>query len=150
MGINLSPTKLIYGKFRHAYFKFDLSSIDTERYNIDGMKMMFSFRKSNAPNELVFTESESTLRNTSAEWTVNNVTYNNRPYDIAGSPVVTRKVTSTGEENLSIDLSAIFQNALRNGGKVVSIHLTTTKVDDSTVSASELYSSRNTTYPDHP
>ena len=65
---------------RHAYFKFDLSSIETDRYDIDEMKMMLSFRKSHAPNELVFTESESTLRNTSTEWTVTNVTYNNRPY----------------------------------------------------------------------
>ena len=89
----------------------------TDRYDINEMKMMLSFRKSNAPNELVFTESESTLRNTSTEWTVTNVTYNNRPYDIAGSPVVTRNVTSTGEENLSIDLSTIFQNALRQWKK---------------------------------
>ena len=147
LGTSLSPTKLIYGKFRHAYFKFDLSSIDKDRYNIDQMKMILSFRKSHAPNELVFTESESTLRNTSTQWTVTNVTYNNRPYDIAETPIITRNVTSTGEENLSIDLSTIFQNALNNGRKVVSIHLTTTKVDDSTVSASELYSSRNTTYP---
>ena len=145
LGINLSPTKLIYGKFRHAYFKFDLSSIDTDRYNIDEMKMMLSFRKSMRQMSWYLRKANRPCV-TRHEWTINNVTYNTRPNDIAGSPVVTRKVTSTGEENLSIDLSTIFQNALSNGRKVVSIHLTTTQVDDSTVSASELYSSRNTTY----
>ncbi|UJF34849.1 S-layer homology domain-containing protein [Paenibacillus hexagrammi] len=147
LGTSLSATKLIYGKMRHTYFKFDLSSIDTERYDVGEMNMMLSFRKSHSPNELVFTESESTLRDTSTDWTVTNVTYNNRPYDIVGSPVVTQEVTSNGEENLTVDLSTIFQHALSQGRKVVSIHLTTTKVNDSTVGASELYSSRNTTYP---
>ncbi|MBD0382881.1 alginate lyase family protein [Paenibacillus sp. WST5] len=148
MGTSLSATKLIYGKSRHAYLKFDLSSIDTDRYDIDEMNMTLSFRKSHAPNELVFTESESTLRGTSTEWTVTNVTYNNRPIEIAGSPIVTKNVVSNGEENLTVDLSTIFRNALSNGRKVVSIHLTTAKVNDSTVNASEMYSSRNTSgYP---
>ncbi|MGG1519690.1 S-layer homology domain-containing protein [Paenibacillus oryzisoli] len=148
-GNNTNPTatKLIYGKSRHTYFKFDLSSIDTTRYAIGDMSMTLSFRKSHAANELIFTESESVLRGTSTEWTVTNVTYNNRPYDIAGTPSVSKNVTSTSEENLSIDLSTIFQNALNQGRKVVTIHLTTAKVDDGTVSASELYSSRNTAYP---
>ncbi|KRE46161.1 OmpL47-type beta-barrel domain-containing protein [Paenibacillus sp. Soil522] len=144
LGINLIANKLIYGKFRHTYLKFDLSSIETNRYNIDEMKMILSFRKTHAPNELVFTESEPTLRNSGAEWTVNNLTYNARPNDIAESPVVTRNVTSTGEENLSIDLSTIFRFALSNGRKVVSIHLTTTRVNENAVAASEMYSSRNT------
>jgi len=144
LGTSLSATKLIYGKSRHAYLKFDLSSIDTSKYDIDDMNMTLSFRKSHAPNELVFTESESTLRDTSTEWTVTNVTYNNRPYDIVGSPIVTKDVISNGEENFTVDLSPIFQNALNNGRKVISIHLTTEKVDDSTIGASELYSSRNT------
>ncbi|MGG1555351.1 S-layer homology domain-containing protein [Paenibacillus ferrarius] len=144
---NPTATKLIYGKSRHTYFKFDLSSIDTTRYAIGDMSMTLSFRKSHAANELIFTESESVLRGTSTEWTVTNVTYNNRPNEIAGTPSVSKNVTSTGEENLSIDLSTIFQNALNQGRKVVTIHLTTAKVDDGTVSASELYSSRNTTYP---
>lgn len=144
LGTSLSAAKLIYGKSRHAYLKFDLSSIDTGRYNPNEMTMELSFRKSHAPNELVFTESESVLRETDHEWTVTNVTYNTRPYDIAGSPAVTRAVTSASEENLTVDLSPIFQNALNNGRKVVSIHLTTAKADDNTVSASELFSSRNT------
>lgn len=144
LGTSLSAAKLIYGKSRHAYLKFDLSSIDTDRYDTGEMTMQLSFRKSHAPNELVFTESESVLRNTDKEWTVTNVTYNTRPYDIAGSPAVTRAVSSTSEENLTLDLSTIFQNALNNGRKVVSIHLTTAKAEDNTVSASELFSSRNT------
>ncbi|KRF10045.1 hypothetical protein ASG89_00400 [Paenibacillus sp. Soil766] len=143
LGTSLNATKLIYGKSRHVYVKFDLSSIDTNRYKIGEMNMMLSFRKSHAPNELVFTESESTLRGTSTDWTVTNVTYNNRPYEIAGSPSVSKIATSNGEENFSVDVSSIIQNALTNGRKVVSIHLATAKVDDSTVSASELYSSRN-------
>ncbi|WP_284646658.1 S-layer homology domain-containing protein [Paenibacillus silviterrae] len=147
LGTTLNAAKLIYGKSRHAYFKFDLSSIDTNRYDISEMSVILSFRKSHAPNELVFTESESTLRDTGTQWTVTNVTYNNRPYDIAGSPIVTHNVTSNGEENLSVNLSPIFQNALSNGRKVISIRLTTAKVNDSTVNASELYSSRNTAYP---
>ncbi|WP_208607740.1 S-layer homology domain-containing protein [Paenibacillus pectinilyticus] len=89
-----------------------------------------SFRKSHAPNELVFTEAESTLRSDSTQWTVTNVTYNNRLNEVVGSPIVTKIVTSTGEENLSVDLSTIFRSALSNGRKVISIHLTTAKVDD--------------------
>lgn len=144
LGITLNANKLIYGKLRHVYLKFDLSSIDPDLYKIDEMKMVLNFRKSHSPNELVFTESESTLRDSNTEWTVNNLTYNNRPNDVADSPVVTQKVTSTGEENLSIDVSTLFQSALHSGRKVVSIHLTTAQVNDSTVSASELYASRNT------
>ncbi|MBD2869123.1 fibronectin type III domain-containing protein [Paenibacillus arenilitoris] len=144
LGIALNANKLIYGKFRHTYLKFDLSSIDTEKYNVDEMQVILSFRKTHAANELVFTESEPTLRSSGLAWTVNNLTYNTRPNDIAGSPVVTQNVTSNGEQNLSVDLSTIFRSALNNGRKVVSIHLTTTKVDDSAVSASEMYSSRNT------
>lgn len=148
LGISLNANKLIYGKLRHVYLKFDLSAIDTERYAIDEMNMVLNFRKSHAPNELVFTESESILRDAGDEWTVNNLTYNNRPYDIAETPVVTQNVTSTGEENLSVDLSAIFRNALHNGRTTISIHLTTTRVDDSTVSASEMFASRNASgYP---
>src|SRR4051812_44316011 len=52
LGISLSSNKLFYGKFRHTYLKFDLSSIDTERFDIDQMKMKLSFRKSHAPNKL--------------------------------------------------------------------------------------------------
>ncbi|MBB3113124.1 hypothetical protein FHS18_005227 [Paenibacillus phyllosphaerae] len=144
VGIALNANKLIYGKFRHVYLKFDLGAIDTERYPIDGMKVMLNFRKTHAPNELVFTESESALRDSGEDWTVNNLTYNNRPQDIAESPVVTQNVTSTGEENLSVDLSAIFRSALSNGRTTVTVHLTTTRVDDSAVSASEMYASRNT------
>lgn len=141
--VTSNANKLIYGKSRHVYVRFDLSSIDTERYDIDDMDMILSFRKSHAPNELEFTESESFLRESETEWTVNNVTFNNRPNDIVGSPVVTRNISSSGEENVTVDLSTIFQSALSNGRKVVSIHLTTTSVDDSTIGASEMYSSRN-------
>lgn len=144
LGINLSANKLIYGKFRHTYLKFDLSSIDTEKYSINEMQMILNFRKTHAANELVFTESESTLQGSNLEWTINNLTYNTRPNDIPGSPVVIQNVTSTGEQNLSIDLSTIFRFALSNGRNVVSIHLTTTRVNDGAVSASEMYSSRNT------
>ncbi|WP_249897427.1 DNRLRE domain-containing protein [Paenibacillus sp. PK3_47] len=144
LGTSLNIAKLIFGKSRHAYLKFDLSSIDTSKYDIEEMSMTLSFRKSHSPNELIFTESESVLRDTGAEWTVTNVTYNNRPLEMPGSPVVTRQVLSGGEENLNVDLSPIFRNALRNGRKTVTLHLTTAKVEDSTVSASELYSSRNT------
>ncbi|WP_335563272.1 DNRLRE domain-containing protein [Neobacillus vireti] len=145
LGITLNSNKLIYGKSRHTYLKFDLSSIDTERYKIDEMQMKLSFRKTHAPNKLIFTESEATLRDSSEEWSINNLTYNNRPNDEAGSPVVTQNVTSNGEETLSIDLSSIFQFALKNGRKVVSIYLTTADVNDGTIAASEMYSSRNTT-----
>lgn len=144
LGTSLSAAKLIYGKSRHAYLKFDLSSIDTSRYQIGDMNMTLSFRKSHAPNELIFTESESTLHGTSTEWTVTNVTYTTRPYDMPGSPSVSKVSTINGEENFTVDLSTIFQHALTNGRKQVSIHLTTAKVDDSTVGASELYSTRNT------
>lgn len=144
LGIELNANKLIYGKSRHVYLKFDLSAIDTERYDLNEMSMLLSFRKSHAPNELVFTESESTLRDSYEAWTVNNLTYNNRPNDIAGSPSASYKVTSNGEENLSIDLSEIFRSALSSGRKVISVHLTTASVDDSTISASEMYASRNT------
>ncbi|THF73613.1 S-layer homology domain-containing protein [Cohnella fermenti] len=143
-GIALNSKKLIYGKLRHAYLKFDLSTIDTSRYAIDEMTMTLTFRKSHAPNELVFTESESTLSGSSDAWTEDNLTYNNRPNDIAGSPTATLNATSNGEESLSVDLSTIVRNALSNGRSIVSIHLTTAQVDDSTVAASELYSSRNT------
>lgn len=142
--VNSNANKLIYGKHRHVYLQFDLSSIDTQYYAIEEMQMNLNFRKSHAPNELIFTESESTLRNSTEPWTVTNVTYNNRPYDMAGSPVVTKNVVSTGEENLSVDVSSIFQSALSSGRKTVSIHLTTASVNDNTVNASEMYSSRNT------
>ncbi|WNS40748.1 S-layer homology domain-containing protein [Paenibacillus sp. MMS20-IR301] len=148
VGTSLNAAKLIYGKSRHVYLKFDLSAVDTSRYDIDGMNMTLSFRKSHSPNELIFTEAEPTLRDSGTEWTVTNVTYNNRPYEMAGAPMVTYNITSSGEQNADIDLSPIVRNALHSGRQSVSIHLTTAKVEDSTVSASELYSSRNTSgYP---
>lgn len=144
VGVTLNANKLIYGKSRHAYLKFDLSSIDTDRYTIDEMNMTLNFRKSHAANELVFNESVSKLSNSDTEWTVTNLTYSNRPNDIVDSPIVKYNVASTGEENLSVDLTPIFQFALSNGRKVITIHLTTAGVNDSAINASEMYSSRNT------
>ncbi|CZQ99237.1 OmpL47-type beta-barrel domain-containing protein [Trichococcus collinsii] len=143
VGINLNSNKLIYGKNRHTYLKFDLTSIDTQYYDINQIKVELTFRKSHAPNDLIFTESDSTLMNSVEEWTASNLTYNNRPNDVAESPLVTQNVTSNGEETITVDLSPVFQFAFRNDRKVVTIHISTDKVNDGTVAASEMYSSRN-------
>lgn len=143
VGINLNSNKLIYGKNRHTYLKFDLTSIDTQYYDISQIKVELTFRKTHAPNELIFTESDSNILNSAEEWTASNLTYNNRPNDVADSPVVTQNVTSNGEETITVDLSPVFQFAFRNDRKVVSIHISTDKVNDGTIAASEMYSSRN-------
>ncbi|MDR1641227.1 MAG: putative Ig domain-containing protein [Clostridiales bacterium] len=138
----MNGVKLIFGKGRHTYFKFDLSRArDTEL-----LSAVLHYVKSHGANTLIFTECESTLQDGATPWSYSNLTYNNRPVDIAGSPTITVvDSNSSGDRPRETDLAEIFNYALANGRTTISIHLTTEAVDDTAVAASEIYSSRHTT-----
>ncbi len=115
---------------RHGYLRFDLTGLDTVGYDIDDMEFNLWYRKSHDPMTLTFTECENMLSSDgSVKWTSDNITYNSRPDDIADSPTASLTITGSGEGTVngnfhgSVDLSAIFKNALKAGRKEVCLHV---------------------------
>lgn len=143
--------KVMVGKGRHGYLRFDLSALDTSLYNIDEMTMELAFRKSHDPNTLTFVESESVWSTDSGvKWTSGNITYNNRPNDIADSPTAQITFASAGEgsvpagqPNASLDVTDLFRNALKAGRKEVSLHVYTDSSENTAAgSVTQLYIDR--------
>jgi hypothetical protein len=143
--------KMMVGKGRHGYLRFDLSSFDTSLYNIDEMTMELAFRKSHDPNTLTFVESESVWSTDSGvKWTSGNITYNNRPNDIAGSPTAQITFASAGEGNVpagqpnaTVDVTDLFRNALKAGRTEINLHIYTDSSENTAAgSVTQLYIDR--------
>lgn len=141
--INEKPHTLILGKGRHAYIRFNLSSI-----NVDEIEnIILNVTKKNSANNIIVKQcSEYLNSDESVEWDENNITYNNRPADLDDSPIFYQEVKS-GEFNLKLDLTELLLDAKSDGKDIISIHIYTESVDDSTVAASEFYSTRSDKIP---
>ena len=131
---------LIVGKGRHAYIRFDLSSIDKD--NVEMISLEGS--KKNGANTFIICQSNEFLVDGITKWDENNLTYNKRPSDISDSPVKQYEVAN-GNKNLSLDITELLLDAINDGKSVITLHITTDKVDDGITAASEIFSSRSTT-----
>lgn len=140
---NAAPTKLTVGKLRHAYIKFDLSSINIS--NVQSIVLNATKTSSTSINTLVYNECSDYLRDktTQAEtttlWTKNNITYNTRPLDLAGATQYNLELTS-GTSKLSVNLMKMFTSAVNRGKTSVTVHFTTTSVDNTSIGATDIYS----------
>lgn len=141
--INQKSDTLIIGKGRHAYMRFDLSTI-----NVDEIEnISLNVTKKNGANNIVLRQCDEYLNNNeSLKWDENNITYNNRPDDLEDSPTFYQEVKS-GEFNLKLDLTELLLDAKYDGKDIISIHIYTESVDDSAVPASEFYSTRSNKIP---
>lgn len=117
--INEKPHTLILGKGRHAYIRFNLSSI-----NVDEIEnIILNVTKKNSANNIIVKQcSEYLNSDESVEWDENNITYNNRPADLDDSPIFYQEVKS-GEFNLKLDLTELLLDAKSDGKDIISIHI---------------------------
>lgn len=136
-------TTLIFGKHRHFYIRFDLSKIDAET---ESAIFKGTYNKGTRKT-VVIAESGEYLRadeetESTEKWTTNNITYNNRPFDVEGGLSMQQEWPSS-QTNLEIDLTDFLKAKKAEGAETACIHVTTTTVDDDSVSAVEIYSSRS-------
>ncbi|OOM82263.1 autolysin [Clostridium puniceum] len=140
---NAVPTKLTVGKLRHAYIKFDLSSINIE--NVESIVLSATKTSGASVNTLSYNECSDYLRDkttqteTTTLWTKNNITYNTRPLDLVGATQYNLEITN-GTSKLSVDLMKLFTSAADRGKTSVTVHFTTTSVDNTSVGATDIYS----------
>lgn len=137
-------TTLIAGKGRHIYMRFDLSGVNPE--TVKQMVLKAVKAKGNS-NQFVLTRCSEYLRSGDSDsnevWTRDNITYNNRPLDEEGTPVVTQYVSG----NLEIDVTELLLGARKEGKGTVSLHITTDKVDDGVTAATEFHTGKTANPP---
>lgn len=133
---------LIVGKGRHAYIRIDLSKIDKSMVEV----ISFEGKKKNNSNTFIISQCSEFLNDGKTIWNNENITYNNRPEDLSDSPIKEYRIAN-GEQSFSLDVKDLLLDALNDGKNVITLHITTNKVDDGTIAASEIYSSRTLTPP---
>lgn len=141
-------SNLIVGKQRHSYMKFNLSSIENDIKNDAIEKIVLKLNKRNGSNTLIYNECENYLRDkntgesTEEEWSYDSITYNTRPKDLTN--VITYEASMPyGNQAILVDLTQLFKTAINLGRTEISVHFTTSAVDDTSISASDIYSSRD-------
>lgn len=141
-----NPNTLIIGKGRHAYIRLSVSNWDSQ----NAEKVVLNFNKKNNKNTMIIKQCSEFLREGESDsqevWTQANITYNNRPLDLEGSWELEQEIPN-GEARISVDLTDLLKQAKQEGKETVSLHITTAAVEDSTVSASELFSTRSEKKP---
>ena len=140
-----TSNNLIIGKGRHVYLRLNIADIDVTE--IENITLQSSYLKGNTKNTFVITECSEFLRadensDSTTLWDVTNITYNNRPRDLADTLTLEQMGNVT-----EIDLTEMIKNALSKGQETISLHITTKDVDNDSVSATEIYSSRSETGP---
>lgn len=140
-----TSNNLIIGKGRHVYLRLNIADIDVTK--IENITLQSSYLKGNTKNTFVITECSEFLRadensDSTTLWDVTNITYNNRPRDLADTLTLEQMGNVT-----EIDLTEMIKNALSKGQETISLHITTKDVDNDSVSATEIYSSRSETGP---
>lgn len=134
---------LVFGKYRHLYFRFDLSDISA-----DADKIVFRGTYNKGTRKpVVVTETSEYLRasdsaDSTTKWKTDNITYNNRPIDKEKS-IYEALEWPNSQTNLEIDLTEFVKTKIGEGAKTACVHITTTTVDQDNVAAVEVYSSRN-------
>ncbi|HIY58360.1 MAG TPA: alginate lyase family protein [Candidatus Tetragenococcus pullicola] len=142
--IESNDNKIIVGKGRHAFYKLNLKELSSDSLD----KVTLNLAKSHAANTLVYNEASNFLRSDDGkegdeEWTADNITFNKRPINLDNSKKYTHALDKSGEYDISLDVSEIVKKAINENRNVITIHITTEEVEDSTVSATEFYSSRS-------
>jgi len=128
---------------RLGFIRFDLSEIDISKYDVDNMNFTFTTRKSHDANTIAFSEAENVLRSDeTTAWNSHNLTFNNRPENIPGSPTDTITWVN-GEFDTVIDLTSVFRNALNEGRTEVTLNISTM---ETVVTTSQFLSARR--HPD--
>ncbi|TQJ34683.1 CBM96 family carbohydrate-binding protein [Arthrobacter sp. SLBN-122] len=138
-----TASNLVVGKGGHAYFRFDISQIDVSTLQSVVLNMT---KYNNAANLVAVRSSEyltSAGKPTGTTWTESNITWNNRPLDVQGSPVASATAPQ-GNAAVPIDITELVKAAKTAKSDVLSIDLTTTAVDDQTVAGTDIYSTRAT------
>lgn len=133
---------LVVGYTCHAYMRFDLTGI-----NVDNVKQVnLNLTKYNNGSTIVINKSSEYLRDGSVDsvtkWSESNLTFNNRPLDVEGYPTVSQQV-QYGEVKAQFDLTDILLQSKKAGENEVSIHITTTTVNDTSISGTDIYSTRS-------
>lgn len=138
-----TASNLVVGKGGHAYFRFDVSQLDVSTLQ----SVVLNITKYNNAANLVAVRSSEYLTSagkpTGTTWTESNITWNNRPLNIQGSPVASATAPQ-GNAAVPIDITQLVKAAKAAKSDVLSIDLTTTVVDDPTVAGTDIYSTRAT------
>lgn len=137
-----NSSTLVFGKSRHLYFRFDLSKINdqTEQIIFKG-----TYAKG-TKKPIIVTEASQYLREDNSKdsqelWNTENITYSNRPLDIGTFKI--QQEWPFSQTNLEIDLTEFLKNKKSSGEDTACIHITTTTVDNGSVGAVEINSSRS-------
>lgn len=134
---------LVVGKGGHAYFRLDITDVTAARLE----SAVLNVTKYNNSATLLATragEFETAAGvETTSPWRETAVTWNTRPIDVARSPVVTATVP-VGRKNVPLDITELILDAKQDGADVLTVHLTTEKVDDLNIAGTDIYSSRST------
>ena len=136
-----TAANLVVGKGGHAYFRLDVSQIDVSTLQ----SVVLNITKYNNAASIVAVRSSEYLTSggkpSTTAWTETNVTWNNRPLDVQGSPVASATAPQ-GIASVPIDITELVTSAKAAKSEVLSIDLTTTAVDDQTVAGTDIYSTR--------
>lgn len=139
--ISGKPEKLILGKKRHIYMRFNLSSFQADEVE----RFILYAQETHSDNTMVITQCSEYLQengmDSSMRWLEDNVTYENRPLDLSDSKTVTLDFKKGA--SLKVDVTEILKDFLEKGERVGSLHITTAAVEDTGVNASEIYSTRS-------
>jgi hypothetical protein len=144
-----TAANLVVGKGGHAYFRLDISQLDVAVLD----SVVLNITKYNNAATLVATRSTEYLTNagspTTTGWSESNVTWNTRPLDIVGSPAVTATAPQ-GTSAVPLDITELAKSAKAAHSDVLTVHLTTTAVDDLTIAGTDVYSTRAPNAADRP
>lgn len=128
-----SNANVIMGKGRHTYIRLNLAAIDTGEDATVLLK--FPYAK-NGGKECAFVIKPCSEylrdgeKDSQTTWEKANITYNNRPLDLADAQGVTTEVfVPNTQKPLSLEVSELVKAAKMAGKSVLSLHITTDRVD---------------------
>ena len=133
-------SNVIMGKGRHVYIRLNLSVIDVGEEGTVLLK--FPYAKSGSQEcAFVITPCSEYLRegdqDSQTAWEKANITYNKRPLDLEGEPTKTDVFVPNTQKPLSLDISELVKAGKAAGKTVLSLHITTDRVDDGKTEAAE-------------
>ncbi|WP_197517418.1 alginate lyase family protein [Microbacterium karelineae] len=137
-----TASNYVIGKGGHAYIRIDVSDVDLD----DTSAVELDLTKYNNAADVIVTRADDHLTSdgeaTSTPWDELNVTYDTRPIDVADAPVIEIHVPA-GESRMTLDLRDLVADAQADGEDALAIHITTSKVDDHSVSGTDIHSTRS-------
>lgn len=132
---------LVVGKGGHTYLRLDVSQVGVA----DLKSVVLNLTKyNNAATVTAVRAGEFLTQNgaeTTTRWGETTVTWNTRPLDLEGSPVI-RTPVPQGLVAVPLDVTEMVRAAKAAGSDTLTVHLTTEAVDDLNVAGTDIYSSR--------